>query len=249
MGVEVGSPFVTRKQSAQLSAVAAGELTALTTPWMLCAGQPTVRIVDEIRSKSGGYNHRVRFRTATASSRRPSAWTDSTSLRSVNGTNHEDFSLPSDCLWVQGALAVSSSTGAGEALASIQASVQTGAVIVSDGRFVVTPSLNSGQVAYYPLRGSMPSLRAVGICFAFAFRGVVGTLGVRPAARLFDSPNEPGDWQDMGDEISSAEDGFFSTGLIELNPADPAPLFAQAGIGITTAGNGTVDVLVAVAYD
>lgn len=240
-------PRMTRRMARQVGSTSTDYTTAFVTPWMLVVGATTFRVSDEARGVSGGYRHKVRWRTADILAGLPGAWTDSTNVRTSDGISSEDFTISTGKLWVQAGLAVSSSTGAGEAYAAIQASCSSKGQIVGSARIQVEPTLNSSQVAYYPIPGVSGQLGVTGLLFAFRATGVGGTLDFTAAARTFDSQDAPGSWVDWsGTPFSLTADGVCSTGL--FTATDSGKMFAQGGLKVTSAGRGTIDVVVACVF-
>ncbi len=241
-------PRITRQLTAQLGSTDTAYRTMLTTPWMLLVGSDSLRVTTSIEARSGGYRHPARYRTADVSTRFPSAWTDSSNVRSTEDCWAEDFSsITAGPLWVQAGLAVSSSSGAGEALASLQASTSSAGQIVAARTLQIEPTLNSGAAAYIPLGRWVPQLGVTGVTWAIWATGVTGTLSVRAAGRVCDRPELPGSWVDFGSDDTDITTDGAAPNLV-YTVTDGGGAFIQPALKIHSVARGTLNVLVAMKF-
>ncbi|MEQ1503974.1 MAG: hypothetical protein ABMB14_17160 [Myxococcota bacterium] len=243
----------TKPTSGQMSPTTASFVTMLVGPMMLAYGSDTLRVTGTLRALAGNFGAKVRWRTFSARSEEPNAWTDSATVRNAAGEFSEDISLAGigSNLWVQAALAgglVSGVTPA-EAFASFQAWTKGNGVLIATETFEVEPDANTGQNSYYLLGNEFPALGLTGVMVAAVVTGVSGTLKWNIGSRLVQAdPANPGAWTDLlGVDATATGNTTWNSGNLALAPGAFATVQCALKIPANNA-RGRLQVLLAAKY-
>lgn len=242
-------PKSTPRMTQQLAALSSTYAVTLTLPWMLAhgVGASKLRVVDEIRARSGGYSHKVAVRTAEVTPRRPGSWSLS-SARNTNVATPENFSPGAGVMWMQVGLAPGAEGGTvGDALASIQAFAISDADVIASQRIQIQPDLNASSTAYYLLGKPIAAVGLSEFMYAIILTGVSGTTTMQPAVRYFDVEDDAtGSFTDLGSTYSPSANDFKNWGALSLTPGTVG--FAQAALKVTAASRATLDIIVSAKY-
>jgi hypothetical protein len=247
----MAKPVVSPPQTEQLAGETSTYVVLMTGSWMLNFGQATLplRIVTEMRQRTGDVRMKPAWRTADVMPDFPNPWSLGNE-RSADGVYCEDLAPTAGKFWVQPGVAVSTSGTAGDASITMAASMRTEGALLATATIEIQPELNASSAAYYPIGGLWPLAGCSFLLFGYIFSGVSGTISGMPAWRSCNDGNEPGAWIDLGGEgmanaFDISSDTHFPSSAIAIAQPDPEQFYGQAGLKITATGRGTVRVLVA----
>ncbi|MEQ1564379.1 MAG: hypothetical protein ABMA64_01990 [Myxococcota bacterium] len=175
-----------------------------------------------LRALQGAFGGEFRYRTYAANPTQPGPWQSGAAVLNAATEYGEDLSLASigAKLWVQGALAVKSTTGVAEAFACIQGYTRgNGKLVVSD-KVQLEPDVNASNVSYYPLGSPFAAFGLNGLMFGAVLSGVGGTFTWNVAWREIKADaDNPGAWTDLlGASATAGGNGEWNSGNLVVAP-------------------------------
>lgn len=243
------SPAVRR----EIDALSTSYASVIELPWMLAAGSTILRVIDEMRQESGGLTQAPRYRFASVRTSEPGAWSTGTA-RSANGigVTDVDVSATINQMWIQAALAAKYAGSVASAYSMIQASVDSGSVLLSQ-TVEVPATILAEQDVYIPLGAPVAAMGLTKLMFATTVSGVTGTVAFQPAWRVFQADKDnPSAWVDLGSVKSTVAATSHNFGL--LSTTTTANMWFQPGIRIdggsssANDGRGTIKIVVAAKF-